>query len=122
MVVDWQITPDDVKVIKRVAELAMAAWKNSSLQNSAEIELAIPTELDSFSTPYDVYHPTGSLQMGSTSSDSVVDGNLRLWASDNIFVSSTAVFPSAGSANPGMTHLALTARLAEHLSNRLGSR
>lgn len=121
LVVDWRITAEDVTVIKRVAELAMAAWENSPLHASATIELAIPDELDSFSAPYDVYHPTGSLRMGSTSSDSIVDGNLKLWASDNCFVTTTAVFPSAGSANPGMTHLALTARLAEHLSARLGA-
>lgn len=121
LIIDWQITPDDVKVVRQVADLAIAEWKNSSLHECAEIGLEIPEALDSFTTPYDVYHPTGTLRMGKTSEDSVVDGNMRLWAADNCYVTTTAVFPSSGSANPGMTHLALTARLADHISRRLGS-
>jgi choline dehydrogenase-like flavoprotein len=53
--------------------------------------------------------------MGTSTENSVVDKNLCLWNTDNCFVTTTAVFPSAGSANPGLTHLALTARLAEHI-------
>jgi choline dehydrogenase-like flavoprotein len=54
--------------------------------------------------------------MGNTTANSVVDRHLRVWALDNGYISSTAVFPSAGSANPGLMHLALTARLAEHIA------
>ena len=57
--------------------------------------------------------------MGSLKSDSVVDRNLRLWETENCYVSTTAVFPTAGSANPGMTHLALTARLSSHIVDLL---
>ncbi|HIF39205.1 MAG TPA: hypothetical protein EYQ69_08400 [Gemmatimonadetes bacterium] len=90
------------------------------MSECADIELALPAELDSFTKPYDVYHPTGSLRMGTTPSNSVVDGNLKLWSADNCYITSTAVFPSSGSANPGMTHLALTARLAKHICCKLG--
>jgi choline dehydrogenase-like flavoprotein len=119
LVIDWNITSKDVEVVRRVAELAVEAWQKSALYRCAYIELDIPEALDSFATPYDVYHPTGSLRMGKTPADSVVDGDLKLWATDNCFVTTTAVFPSAGSANPGMTHLALTARLADHISSKL---
>jgi choline dehydrogenase-like flavoprotein len=57
--------------------------------------------------------------MGSKPINSVVDSELRLWGCPNCYVSSTAVFPLAGSTNPGLTHLALTARLADHLEGFL---
>lgn len=119
LVVDWQVGARDIAIIKRVANLAIAGWKTSPLQTFADIQVMIPDDLDSLSNLYDVYHPTGTIRMGRRPSDSVIDRDLRLWASDNCYVTTTAVFPSSGSANPGMTHLALTARLAEHLAGRL---
>lgn len=120
LAIDWRIGAEDIRVIREVADLTLKAWYRSDLREAADLELTMPERFDSFDTLYDVYHPTGTLRMGSTAATSVVDRNLRLWAAENCYVSSTAVFPSAGSANPGFTHLALTARLAEHLSRELG--
>ncbi len=122
LIIDWGITPEDVRVIRQVAELTLAAWRQSPLCKAADLQLSLPEQFDRFETLYDVYHPTGSLRMGASPADSVVDRDLRLWAMENCYVSTTAVFPSAGSANPGMTHLALTARLAAHIGARLGAK
>ena len=122
LIIDWGITPEDVRVIRQVAELTVAAWQQSPLRIAADLQLTLPDAYDRFETLYDVYHPTGSLRMGASPADSVVDKDLRLWAAENCYVSSTTVFPSAGSANPGMMHLALTARLAEHIGQRLGEK
>jgi choline dehydrogenase-like flavoprotein len=116
LVIEWQITPADVRVIREVAALAENAWQRAGLTDAARLELTLPKDLDSFESLYDVYHPTGPIRMGRTRVDSVVDRNLRLWAAENVYVTTTAVFPSAGSANPGFTHLALTSRLAQHLA------
>ena len=119
LAIDWQIKPADVSVIRKMAEITVDAWQNSGLRALADLQLTLPTEFESFATLYDVYHPTGSLRMGTTAANSVVNKDLRLWKTDNCYVTTTAVFPSAGSANPGLTHLALTARLAEHLAKHL---
>jgi hypothetical protein len=115
LIIDWKISPEDIRVFKTVANLAKEAWDSSSLNNFAQLELTLNHELGNLESIYDVYHPTGSLRMGTSPQNSVVDSNLKLWALENCFVSSTAVFPTAGSANPGLTHLALTARLAQHI-------
>lgn len=120
LVIDWQIIPEDVRVIRKMAQITIDAWQGSPLREVAELQLTLPDEFDSFATLYDVYHPTGSLRMGTSAANSVVDTDLRLWKTDNCYVTTTAVFPSAGSANPGLTHLALTARLAAHIGDRLG--
>jgi len=119
LVIDWQIKPEDIRVIRSVADLTIAAWQSSTLTDFADLELTLPDDFDSFATLHDVYHPTGSVRMGNSAASSVVDKDLRLWTVDNCYVTTTAVFPSAGSANPGMTHLALTVRLAEHLEKSL---
>ncbi len=119
LAIEWQIKPDDVKVINTVAQCAVDAWQDSQLSKVADLQLTLPDKYDSFDSLYDVYHPTGSLRMGYSAKTSVVNKDLRLWATDNCYISTTAVFPSAGSANPGLTHLALTARLAKHLQDVL---
>lgn len=119
LVIDWRIKPDDARIVRTVAERMLQAWKASSLREVARLELTLPEAFEDLESLYDVYHPTGTLCMGRSPADSVVDRDLRLWAVDNAYVSSTAVFPSAGSANPGLMHLSLTARLAEQLAKRL---
>lgn len=119
LVIDWRISNEDIDVIRKVADLVVSGWESSSLRDVADMERHLPDRLDSFESLYDVYHPTGTLRMGTSISNSVVDKDLKLWATDNCFVSTTAVFPSAGSANPGLTHLALTARLAERVATYL---
>lgn len=118
LVIDWRISRDDIRVFDIVAKAMKDAWDASLLRDTAELELALPSNLNRLDSLYDVYHPTGSLRMGTSPRNSVVDSNLQLWALENCFVSSTAVFPTAGSANPGLTHLALTSRLAEYIHQR----
>jgi choline dehydrogenase-like flavoprotein len=115
LIVDWRITDQDIRTIREVTALATAAWNNSELKSLATMWPTLPSSGLNFDTLYDVYHPTGLLRMGQSPESSVVDKHLLLWGTSNCFVSSTAVFPSAGSANPGLTHLALTLRLADHL-------
>jgi hypothetical protein len=115
LVIDWRIREDDVQVVRKVTELIGDAWRSSRFQSVAELTLAPPQNLESVETLYDVYHPTGTIRMGSSPRDSVVDKDLRLWSAENVHVLSTAVFPVAGSANPTFAELALAARLADRL-------
>jgi choline dehydrogenase-like flavoprotein len=54
--------------------------------------------------------------MGATDADGVVDSNLRVFGSRNVFLASAAVLPTSSSANVTFTTLALATRLAEHLA------
>ena len=56
--------------------------------------------------------------MGSDASSGVVDPNCELWGVRGLFIAGTAVLPTSGFANPTLTALALTFRLAEHLARR----
>lgn len=61
-------------------------------------------------------HQIGTIRMGHSSSNAVVDRNLATFDARNLYVVSTAVLPTSGQANPTFTAIALAARLAEHLS------
>jgi choline dehydrogenase-like flavoprotein len=61
------------------------------------------------------HHTTGTCRMGLTAETSVVDENLRVHGTDNLYICSNATFPSGSAVNPTLTLTALTMRLADHL-------
>jgi choline dehydrogenase-like flavoprotein len=63
-------------------------------------------------------HQIGTIRMGADRRDGIVDRNLRSFDVGNLYVASSAVFPSSGQANPTLTIMALAARLAAHLSTK----
>lgn len=60
-------------------------------------------------------HLQGSLRMGETSQDSVVDANQIHHNARNLLVVGSAVFPTCPCANPSLTVAALSLRAAERL-------
>lgn len=62
------------------------------------------------------YHPTGTCRMAQDASQGVVDANLRVFGTENLFVCGASTFPTAGTANPTNTVVALALRLADHLA------
>jgi GMC oxidoreductase len=60
-------------------------------------------------------HLVGGCRMSTNENDGVVDGNLRAFAVPNLLVTDGSVLPTQGSANPGLTIMALAARCADQL-------
>jgi choline dehydrogenase-like flavoprotein len=63
------------------------------------------------------WHPMGTLRMGEPG-ESVVDLNLKIHGEEDIYILSSAVFPTGSNQNPVFTTLALGTRLADHLSRK----
>ena len=63
----------------------------------------------------DASHHMGTARMSVDPCDGVVDVNCKVHDVDNLYVAGSAVFPSAGYANPTLSIVALTLRLAMHL-------
>lgn len=61
-------------------------------------------------------HQIGTARMASNAAEGVVDGNLRCFDVPNLHVASSAVFPTSGQANPTLTLVALSVRLAAQLA------
>ena len=62
-------------------------------------------------------HLVGGCRMGSDRDSSVVDSDHRVWDVPNLFIADGSVMPTQGSANPALTIMALSSRLAERLSD-----
>ncbi|ALN74700.1 GMC oxidoreductase [Aureimonas sp. AU20] len=63
-------------------------------------------------------HPSGTTRMGTDPCESVVAPDLACHAIPNLSIASASTFPTAGSANPTLTIMALALRLADHLMAR----
>ena len=66
----------------------------------------------------DGYHQLGGAVMHPDASRGVVDTACRAHGLDNLYVVSGSVFPSGSQANPTLTIVALSRRLATHLSEK----
>lgn len=64
-------------------------------------------------------HHIGTTRMAATEQEGVVDGDLKVFGVDNLYVAGSSVFTSAGISNPTFTIVALSIRLADHLAGRL---
>ena len=60
-------------------------------------------------------HHMGTTRMHDDPKQGVVDRNSKVHEVDNLYVAGSSVFPTSGAANPTLTLLALTLRLADHL-------
>ncbi|MDQ6745773.1 MAG: GMC family oxidoreductase [Actinomycetota bacterium] len=60
-------------------------------------------------------HLVGGCRMGTDPERSVVDSDHRAWEVENLFVADGSVMPTQGSANPALTIMALSSRLAQRL-------
>jgi choline dehydrogenase-like flavoprotein len=63
-------------------------------------------------------HHIGTTRMSDDPRQGVVDRECRVHGIENLWIAGSSVFPTSGFANPTLTILALTLRLASHLRER----
>jgi choline dehydrogenase-like flavoprotein len=59
----------------------------------------------------------GTTRMHPDPRQGVVDANCRVHGLHNLFIAGASVFPTGGAANPTLTLIALSLRLADYLKN-----
>ena len=60
-------------------------------------------------------HATSTCRMSGSDTDGVVNKNLKVHGTDNLYVCSNAVYPNVTAVNPTLTVAALAIRLADHI-------
>jgi choline dehydrogenase-like flavoprotein len=63
----------------------------------------------------DGLHQVGTTRIAATADDGVVDDNLKVWGTANLYVCSSSVFPTSSQANPTFLLGVFAVRLAHHL-------
>ncbi|MBI3473766.1 MAG: GMC family oxidoreductase [Candidatus Solibacter usitatus] len=86
---------------------------------SVEILRSAGAEIQSVSAEPSTNHELGGCRMGTDPRTSVVNAGCRTHDVPNLYVVDGSVFPSASEKNPTHTMMALAARAADHIADRL---
>jgi choline dehydrogenase-like flavoprotein len=113
--VDWRYTAKDVDTVAQAFDLLR---NDLATQGVGELSLvASETDIETVVRRDGAYggHHIGTTRMGNAASSGVVDSDGKVFGVNNLFVAGSAVFPTSSQANPTLTIVALSLRLAEHL-------
>jgi len=118
-----------VEGIARSAELFFAAGASTVYPMLAGLEsITAPRDVDRIRTGrwkrselhVSAYHPMGTARMGADPDDSVVDPWGQVWDVPGLWVLDASILPSSTHVNPQITIMAMAARGATRLADRLG--
>lgn len=115
--IEWRLCDWEIAAARR-ALLLLRSVVNGSGVARLELREADLDERLRASPPLGGHH-MGTARMAATPSRGVVDGNCAVFGLPNLFIASSAVFPTSGHANPTLTIVALAVRLAAHLDATL---
>lgn len=115
VILDWKVGFEELESIREFTnrcDRALRASGLASLQIADDLTRLKPQFL---ATLRDNYHHVGGARMGETEKDGVVDRNLRVFGTSNLYVAGAATFRTASNANTTFTALTLVTRLVDHL-------
>jgi choline dehydrogenase-like flavoprotein len=122
---DWRLTRDDrTSMLGTLAVLGREVGR----RGLGRLRVAVDGFHDADPGPHDDVdfavgigcHHMGTARMDASPRRGVVDPDCRVHSVQNLYVASSAVFPTSGANTPTLTIVALALRLADHLRARLG--
>jgi choline dehydrogenase-like flavoprotein len=118
VVLDWQLTEQDMNNVRKVLQLIATELGRSNL-GRLRIDPEICSDKWVSSMLEGSYHHVGTTRMHKDPKHGVVDPNCRVHGLSNLYVAGSSVFPTAGHANPTLTIVALALRLADHIKQKM---
>jgi len=112
---NWQLNEMDLKSAVRSFRIMDAAFR-------AEGFGRLYNELDDLTAPEKItggWHQMGTTRMHEDPRQGVVDANSRVHGMSNLYIAGPSVFPTVGYANPILTIVAMTVRLADHIRGKM---
>jgi len=114
----WQVTDLDKRTIRSTMELIATEMSRLDI-GRVKIEEWLregsgsswPTKLRGGN------HHMGTTRMANEPTAGVVDKNGKVHGIDNLYIAGSSVFPTGGYVNPTLTIVALSIRMAEHLTS-----
>ena len=99
---------EDVRTVARGKKIVQKIYTDLRVDNVEELR-----------GNFWAHHHMGTCRMGDNPRTSVVDPNLRVHGTTNLFVAGSSVFVTSGVANPTLTLTALSLRLSDYLRLQL---
>jgi choline dehydrogenase-like flavoprotein len=117
----WRVHQDELRSLRGVTEAVGAVLHRLGL---GELSVADWLNRDASTVQpeiEDTYHHAGATRMATSPRAGVVDPDGRVFGVGNLYIAGGSVFPTSGYANPTLTIMALTIRLADTLRARYGA-
>jgi choline dehydrogenase-like flavoprotein len=112
--IDWDVEEDARRITQAVRHYFERFWARNDLNLIGTLEFQEDAEGWGRNV-HDLYHPAGTTRMSVDPALGVVDVNLKVHGTSNVYVAGSSVFPSMGAANPTFTAMALALRLAHFI-------
>jgi hypothetical protein len=113
--VDWRISGKEFNYINN---FLINVNKYLSMHKIAYLKLDKYSKFkhrNNFFNIRDTNHPSGGTIISNNKSNGVVDCNLKIWGTKNVYIASSSVFPKNSFANNTLTILAFSLRLSKYL-------
>lgn len=117
LVVHYQVTDADAEAVIRAHELLDAELQACGCGRLEYWHPAGQRRAAIQAMSKDGVHQSGTTRIGDTPEIGVVDRDLRVWGTANLYVCSSSVFPTSGQANPTFFTGVCAIRLAVHLTS-----
>ena len=117
LIINYTLTDDDIDSVIELHEKLDECLRES---NCGYLEFWFPkkdlyNEIKKMSR--DGLHQSGTTRIGNSEVNGVVDSNLKLFGTNNVYVCSSSVFPTSSQANPTFFIGAFAVRLAKNLTD-----
>jgi choline dehydrogenase-like flavoprotein len=116
----WKKSEADRRTIVRTAKEFARQSANSELGRVRLVDWVVDDDVPI--TPQKTmgaWHHMGGTRMSDSPDQGIVDRNLRVHGTRNLYVGGSSVFPSGGYANPTLTIVQLSLRLSDEIERRL---
>jgi choline dehydrogenase-like flavoprotein len=115
VILNWKGGSEELVSIREFALRCDRALRAAGLAHLNIAEDLMNLQPRFLATLRDNYHQTGGARMAESEQDGVVDRNLRVFGTRNLFVAGAASFRTSSNANVTFTALAFVTRLVDHL-------
>ena len=118
VILDWRTGSEELSSIREFTRYVDSAFKKSGMAE-LRVESGLKNGDEGFlNTLRDNYHQVGGARMGFSEEDGVVDRNLKLFGTENLYVVGASTFRTSGNANTTFTALTFVTRLVDQLASR----
>jgi choline dehydrogenase-like flavoprotein len=121
VVLDWKAGGEEIGSIREFAVRCEGALRAAGLAHLKIVDDLMNSHPRFLAALRDNYHQAGGARMGWSESDGVVDRNLRIFGTRNLYVAGAATFRTSGNANTTFTALSFVTRLVDHLTSSNGA-
>jgi choline dehydrogenase-like flavoprotein len=115
VILDWKAGSEELASIREFAIRCDRALRAAGLAHITVVDDLANSEPGFIGMLHDIYHQTGGARMAESQEDGVVDRNLRVFGTRNLYVAGAASFRTTSNANVTFTALAFVTRLIDHL-------